>query len=212
MSKKITPNNGHKGPQIIKDPDGTNPRMITTTGAVLWLHPPPSEILYAVDESAEAEWREKRGGEPPTPPTYSVELGGETLRYAHDEKSILEIPKDKPAWDKWLKDKAIFDGIRNSIQARVVFLNGVEIKEERKDWERELKTKGLSRVPESGIARHMMYVKTNLPGKDEARYLIGEIMKLVGVSQEELDKAEAQFRAEVDESQRPDAEGVTDTA
>lgn len=184
-------------PQVISGQGGDlGPHFVTSTGATFFLHPIPAYLFEAIGPSTDEKWRRTRGSEPPQIPVYAVEVAGETVYYAHDEKTVESRPECRAEWDKWLADKADYDKIYNDTMARIVLYDGVEVREYLPEWERGMKARGLT-IPTDPNERKIIYAKTNTPTTAEAVHLINAILRLGGVSQEALDRAEATFRRKV---------------
>lgn len=165
--------------------DGAWPgRWVSGKGVVVKLRPVQPLLVSKVVGSVKI----------PPVPTYEVKtLGGAIERHPYDADVAAETPGGMTMWNDYLTRRRQAESEQNEKVANALFVFGTHVDDLPTGWEAMHTAAGMD-VPTEENAKRAYWLATELTGA-EVTDLIKEIMKLSGVTEEEIGEASDSFRA-----------------
>lgn len=135
----------------------------------------------------------------PDPPTYEVKLpGGDVQIFPHDEESIRQTPEDAPKWTEYQRQLAEANALQQKKTLELFVLEGTLLELPEDDsWMKRHKRLG-AEIPEDELDRLLYWAFTEVfTTVDDQIALYTGVMRLLGISAEDLASIEASFRGNV---------------
>lgn len=171
---------------------------VTTEGVEVKLNPVSVLEIEEIRLSVTKQFRAQ--GKQVEPPEYKVKVGDTEQVFKHDENSIADknTPQaEKDAWNKYQQDINELTATINEKLSTLIYSDGIVVDEIPIAWEEQRKWKGLE-IPDNYYDKKIKYVMTALlKTPADMKEVVVKVMKLstTGVSQEEIEAAEATFRS-----------------
>jgi hypothetical protein len=140
----------------------------------------------------------------PEVPTYEVKtFSGRIEKHKMDPESAAETEGGLALWEQYLKDVAEAEAEQTERSIRAVLLEGTQRPDPFFDekWERRMKIIGVT-VPDDPDEYWVQYLTTSLTSTDITS-LFTAVIRMTGVPEEVIQRAEESFRDSVRDGQRP---------
>lgn len=174
MSK--TPRNGDK-------PEVKTAEFTTSSGVKVLLKPVDPIFIQSVSSSVKI----------PKTPTYEVTtVSGRVERHKMDAKAAEQLPDGTSLWQQYIDERNEAQTEQSNRILRAILYMGTEVELPSHDWEKKFRFLGID-VPDDPDERRVFYLTSELTTQDTMA-LMTQVMRLTGVDEEVVQRAEEAFR------------------
>lgn len=174
MSK--TPRNGDT-------PEVKTTNFVTSSGVKVLLKPVDPIFIQSVAGSVKL---------PKTPTYETTTISGRTERHKMDAKAAEQLPDGASIWTQYIDERNEAQTEQSNRILRAILYVGTECELPEGDWERKFRFLDID-IPDDPDERRVFYLLSELSTHDTMA-LMTQVMRLTGVDEEVVQRAEESFR------------------